>query len=273
MTTDRGDYLLGTHDEELRRLGLQHHVWRARVLDAWRRAGVRAGSTVIDAGAGPGWATADLAESVGPGGRVWALERSDRYIDVLSERARVLGHHQVTPVQIDLAADALPVSEADVLWMRWVLCFLAEPARVLAKLAQALRPGGVAVLHEYVHWETHALYPAPKPAYDRFVRLTLEDWRASGGEPNVGRDLPRWCEDAGLRVREVRALGEIVRPSEVMWNWPAGFARSHARHLVAGGKADAVWADALNAELDAAERDPASMIVTPYLMEVTAERD
>lgn len=156
--------------------------------------------------------------------------------------------------------------------MRWVLCFLPDPAEVLARLAEALKPGGVAVLHEYVHWETHALYPAPKPAYEQFVRLTLGDWRASGGEPNVGRELPRWCEAAGLRIREVRALGEIVRPTEVIWNWPAGFARSHARHLVAASKADADWAEALHAELDAAERDPASMIVTPYLMEVIAER-
>ncbi len=30
-TTDR-DYVLGTHDEELERLGLQHRVWRPRMV-------------------------------------------------------------------------------------------------------------------------------------------------------------------------------------------------------------------------------------------------
>jgi hypothetical protein len=34
------DYVLCTHDEEIARLGLQHAVWRPRVLDAWRRAGI-----------------------------------------------------------------------------------------------------------------------------------------------------------------------------------------------------------------------------------------
>ena len=50
------DYVLGTHDEEIERLGLQHRVWRPRMLEAWRRAGVTVGSRVIDIGAGPGYA-------------------------------------------------------------------------------------------------------------------------------------------------------------------------------------------------------------------------
>jgi ubiquinone/menaquinone biosynthesis C-methylase UbiE len=61
------DYLLGTHDEEVERLGLQHRVWRPRASDAWRRAGFTTGQTLLDVGCGPGWATLDLAEIVGPG--------------------------------------------------------------------------------------------------------------------------------------------------------------------------------------------------------------
>ena len=37
MTMER-DYVLGTHDEELARLGLQHRVWRRVVLDCWEKA-------------------------------------------------------------------------------------------------------------------------------------------------------------------------------------------------------------------------------------------
>ena len=33
------DYLLGTRDDEIERLGLQHRVWRPQVLACWRRAG------------------------------------------------------------------------------------------------------------------------------------------------------------------------------------------------------------------------------------------
>ena len=37
-SSDR-DYVLGTHDEEIARLGLQHRVWRPMVLECWYRAG------------------------------------------------------------------------------------------------------------------------------------------------------------------------------------------------------------------------------------------
>ena len=64
-TRDR-DYVLGTHDEEIARLGLQHRVWRPRALDAWTRAGFTQGQTLLDVGCGPGHASVDLAELVGP---------------------------------------------------------------------------------------------------------------------------------------------------------------------------------------------------------------
>ena len=35
-TMSDGDYVLGTQDDEVQRLGLQHRVWRGRVLEAFR---------------------------------------------------------------------------------------------------------------------------------------------------------------------------------------------------------------------------------------------
>ena len=51
------DYVLGTHDEEIARLGLQHRVWRPTVLECWQRAGISRGNKVVDVGAGPGFAS------------------------------------------------------------------------------------------------------------------------------------------------------------------------------------------------------------------------
>src|SRR3954466_722980 len=76
------DYVLGTHDEEVARLGLQHLVWRPIASDCWRRAGITIGSRVLDVGAGPGYATIDLAEIVGPTGEVLGVERSARFLEV-----------------------------------------------------------------------------------------------------------------------------------------------------------------------------------------------
>src|SRR5437762_9184511 len=87
MAAER-DYVLGTHEEELARLGLQHRVWRPVVLDCWQRAGLTGGKRVLDVGAGPGYATVDLAEIVAPTGEVVALERSQNFIRAMEATCR-----------------------------------------------------------------------------------------------------------------------------------------------------------------------------------------
>src|SRR5881296_4473326 len=102
------DYVLGTHDEELLRLGLQHRVWRPVVLDCWQKAGITIGKRVLDVGAGPGYAAVDLAEIVGPTGGVVALERSQNFVRAMREACRV---HSLTNIKIhelDLMTDDLP---------------------------------------------------------------------------------------------------------------------------------------------------------------------
>src|SRR5947209_5485905 len=103
-----GDYILGTHDEELERLGLQHRVWRPHVLDCWSRAGISGGKRVIDIGAGPGYAATDLAEIVGRTGQVVAVERSPKFVQALRERTRSQRLTNIEIHELDLMADNLP---------------------------------------------------------------------------------------------------------------------------------------------------------------------
>src|SRR5258706_1162201 len=103
----RGDYVLGTQDDEIARLGLQHQVWRPRMLDAWRRAGITRGSRVLDVGAGPGYATLALAETVGPDGNVVALERSPRFAAELRSRVSQRGLANVRVSEMDLMHDVI----------------------------------------------------------------------------------------------------------------------------------------------------------------------
>src|SRR5207237_10383091 len=101
MAADR-DYLLGTHEEELARLGLQHRVWRPTALDCWQRAGITVGKRILDVGAGPGYAAIDLAEIVGPNGEVVALERSHKFVAALKETCRLRSITNVKVHELDL---------------------------------------------------------------------------------------------------------------------------------------------------------------------------
>src|SRR5215472_18130098 len=102
------DYVLGTHLQELARLGLQHRVWRPVVLDCWQRAGLTVGKRVLDVGAGPGYAAIDLAEIVGPTGEVIALERSRNFIRAIEQACRARSLSNIRIHQLDLMTDELP---------------------------------------------------------------------------------------------------------------------------------------------------------------------
>ena len=264
------DYVLGTHDAEIERLGLQHRVWRPRALEAWRRGGVTAGQTVIDVGAGPGFATLDLAEIVGPAGRVIAVERSARFLSALDARARALGVANVSTNEADLL-DLPPMDAvADALWCRWVLCFVADPRAALRRMLAMLKPGGTAIFHEYADYRSWRFAPR-RPALERYVDAVMTSWRATGGEPDIALDLAGWLAAEGLSV-EVRPIIDAVAPSSDIWRWPASFVESGSARLVELGYLAAGDSDAVRRELAAASADPASLMITPLVLELIARR-
>lgn len=271
MSAKERSYLLGTHDLEISRLGLQHRVWRPRVLDAWRRAGITVGSRIVDAGAGPGFAALDLAEIVGPQGRVHALERSRHFLDHLEQTAERRGLDNIETANLDLVTDPLPVTEADAFWIRWVLAFVSDPETVLAKLAETLRPGGVAVIHEYLDYSTWSFAPNSQVQRE-FLDFVIKDWRAAGGEPDIGRSLPRLLPKAGLRIRELRPIVDVIGPSNFVWQWPASFVETYPDHLAESGKVEPAWAERVKADFRSAESDPDTVMVTPMVLEVIAEK-
>lgn len=260
-----GDYVLGTEEDEIERLGLQHRVWRARVLDAWERAGIAAGQTVLDVGAGPGWASADLAAVVGPAGRVIALERSESFLAAL--RARSPANVEVRAH--DVAEDPFGEGFADAAWCRWVLSFVAAPERTVGHIARALKPGGAAVFHEYADYRAWQMMP-PDGDLDRFRSLVMQSWRDSGGEPDVGLRLPDWLHEAGLEIVEARPLIEIVGRSDLSWQWPAAFMAVNARRLAALGYCGSDEADRFASALDRAP--PRARMITPLVAEVIARK-
>jgi SAM-dependent methyltransferase len=263
------DYVLGTEEEEIARLGLQHRVWRARMLEGWARAGIAPGMNVIDVGAGPGFAAADLAEVVGPRGRVIALERSDRFAAAARDRAARLGLGHLEVREQDVCETGFGAGVAHAAWCRWVLSFVADPARTVAHIAAALKPGGVAIFHEYADYGAWRTMP-PDPDVEHFPTLVMKSWRDSGGEPDIALQLPKLLADAGLELAEARPLIEIVGPADFTWRWPAAFMAVNARRLEELGYATAEEAARFADALDRVP--PGTRMITPLVAEVIARK-
>jgi SAM-dependent methyltransferase len=265
------EYVLGTHDEEIARLGLQHAVWRPRVLDAWRRAGFTREQQIVDFGAGPGYASLDLADVVGPAGEVLALDRSARFLNHLEGSALSRGVSQIRTREIDLQCERLGADSADGAWCRWIFTFLPSPREALEGLVRAVRPGGSIVIHEYVEYATWRLVPRV-PSFEAFISAVMASWRMEGGEPSVGVELVPWLEAAGCRIDEVRAICDVVGPADFVWQWPTGFFETGLTRLVELGRVSAAEACGMRADFSAALKAPHTRVVTPLLCEIIATR-
>jgi SAM-dependent methyltransferase len=270
MTVER-DYLLGTHDEEIERLGLQHRVWREHALKGWARAGITTGDVVIDVGCGPGYAALDLADLVGPTGKVVALDQSERFLSALRHAAEAHGLHHVVPYSVDLGSDDWPDVVADAAWCRWVAAFLPDPGVMVNRLARALRPGGVLVAHEYADYRSWKLLP-PSAEFDAFVDGVITSWRGSGGEPDAGLSLPAQLEAAGFEILSLTPIVSVASPADLIWQWPRAFMDVGLRRLVSLGQIDATGASSMWEDFLMREADGHTRMLTPLVLETVARR-
>jgi len=265
------EYVLGTHDDEITRLGLQHRAWRAIVAEAWQSAGICSGQTVLDVGCGPGYASLDLAETVGPQGRVEAIDKSERFLKALEVMRSERGLDNINVHRADLEADVFPNIRAHRVWCRWVLCFVRNPRELVAKMANSFESSGTIVIHEYFDYATWR--GAPRcPEIEEFVRAVMSSWRATGGEPDIALQIPHWLEELELQLVHVRPIVNVVAPGSMLWSWLRRFIEVGRQQLVdlgylQGARSEKIW-DAFTAF----ESAPQNRMVTPGVLEIIARR-
>jgi len=270
MATER-DYVLGTHEEELARLGLQHRIWRPIAQSGWQKAGITLGSRVLDLGAGPGYATTDLAEIVGPSGSVTALERSSNFVRALRERSAARSLTNITIHELDLMTDELPEGPYDFSWCRWVASFVTDPALLVQKLSRILPRGSKAIFHEYGHYLTWRFIPR-LPSQEKFAREVKASWTAAGGKADVALDLPGYLTANGFRLSWVSPLIYCVAQNDYMWQWPASFIGIGLARLQELGRIDEAFAQKVKDEFASAGANPEARLITPLVLEIVAER-
>ncbi|MGI8891564.1 MAG: class I SAM-dependent methyltransferase [Chthoniobacterales bacterium] len=270
MATER-DYILGTHDEEIARLGLQHRVWQPITLRCWQKAGLTTGSRVLDLGAGPGYAAVDLAEIVGPAGKVVALERSGKFIQSMKERCGGRGLENVEIHELDLMIDELPGNSFDFSWCRWVASFVTEPRLLVEKLGRVMRPGGASIFYEYAHYLTWRFIPR-LPNQERFAQEVKASWAAVSGKADVALDLPVYLASSGFVLRSIKPRIYCVSPTEYMWQWPSSFVGIGLARLLELGRIDADFAARVQNDVTAAGQNPEALMVTPMVLEIVAEK-
>ncbi|WP_426566831.1 class I SAM-dependent methyltransferase [Angustibacter sp. McL0619] len=192
-------YALGRTRQEYERLRRQAQQWEGateRVLD---RVGLPLGARCLDAGCGPGETMRQLAQRVGPRGRVVGIDVDETLGGLAVDRLQRDGHQQCSFVAHDLVEGG-PILEGpfDLVYARLLLFHLPSRVEVLARLWDAVAPGGYLVVQDY---DMSAVGAAPPLAgADRVGELIIRSFGAAGCEIRVGSLLPRLFIEAGVGV-------------------------------------------------------------------------
>lgn len=148
---------------------------------------------LLDIGCGPGSITIDLARRVG---RAIGIDAAPEAIDRARRDAAAGGCQSVEFRSGDVYN--LPFADAtvDVVYAHQVLQHLAEPVAALREARRVLRPGGILAVRDSDYGTM--VHDPHEPRIDRWLELYDSVARRNGGEPNAGRMLYRWVEEAGF---------------------------------------------------------------------------
>jgi ubiquinone/menaquinone biosynthesis C-methylase UbiE len=210
------------------------------------------GMRVLDLASGTGEPAISLAQRVGPGGSVTAVDQSSELLEIAAERARDKNLLNFTTQQAD--AHQLPFADAsfDLATCRFGVMFFSDAKRALGELRRVLKPGARACFAawgpmEQPYWQTtmmivhrHVGGPLLQPGASDLFRYaaagSLSEALSAAGFPEVeesARNLP-WTwpgsaeDDADEDAEDVfeyvcavaapfRAMLERVRAED----WPA----------------------------------------------------
>lgn len=211
----KGEYVLATGATAANRLRILHSIYGPGARRLLEQAGIRRGMRVADLGCGVGMVTQLLAELVGPTGEVVGVDFSAAQL----EQARTLLPAALTNVSF-IAASATDTGLAresfDLVYCRFLLIHLTEPALALREMHYLLKPNGILVCED---GDLTSAGSEPPSKLQDFSDL-------------FGRLGPKWGVDYTLGRRLFQmVLAANFAPPEITLNQPV-FARGENKRLL-----------------------------------------
>lgn len=198
-------YIHGTEPSEQERLAGLNRITNAAFIQFLN---VSAGTRVLEVGSGLGILANEVAAAV-PGVDVIGIEVSAEQLAAARPNPRV------TFVQGDAHSLEFPDGTFDLVYARYLLEHVMDPARVIQEMRRVTKPGGrVAVCENDV---SLLRFDPPVPAFDRAWEAFTRFQATLGGDGLIGRRLFRLFRSAGFSAIELS-----VQP-EVHWHGSAGY--------------------------------------------------
>lgn len=189
------------------------------------KASPRTGEQILDLGCGTGATAFDLAERVGPEGRIMAVDISAPLLAHARARTPSGLASRIEFLEADAQIFAFPAGRFDALVSRFGSMFFAEPAVAFRNLRRALRSGGRLHLAAWGPSEVNPWFTIPRDAaVARLGRPAPVPPTAPGPLAFADRDrVLDILRDAGFAAPEAEAVtveleppGDIQEVAELM---------------------------------------------------------
>ena len=252
---ERDDYVLGHTAREYQRLVIQSRVWEPSTRLALERVGLSTGARALDVGCGPGETMRLMAERVAVTGSVVGLDLDANLGTVALEALRRRGPDIYRFVAGDISQmPAVSGGPFDLVFARLLLFHMLQPAQILQRLWEWVKPGGVLLVMDY---DTTGIRSLPQhPAIERSLRLITDAFRRAGRDIEIGSRMPCLFDEAGVGTPDGCDVTSVILPAAPSTAMLRELLASLRPLMIRSRLADGPALDNLDKELVAASSTP-----------------
>jgi ubiquinone/menaquinone biosynthesis C-methylase UbiE len=172
---------------------------REVVLEALQ---LQPGESVLDIGTGPGFLAVEMADAVGPGGKIRGIDQSEPMLEMARKRC---ASKSWVSFQAGVATD-LPAGDAtfDVAVSVQVYEYIPDVAKALSEMYRVIRPGGRAAIVS-TDWDAIAWHASDSVRMSRVLSAFAEHCAYTA----LPRTLAPQLRQAGFVLKEQRVIPQF----------------------------------------------------------------
>jgi len=261
-------YVLRGGREGYERLRLLARARRADTLALFDLAAVQPGWRCLDVGCGGGEVAFEVARLVGPSGYVTGLDMNEVSLDLARGAAadRGVGNAEFRVADVNEWREP---AAYDLVYCRFLLHHLRRPVDLLARMWEAVRPGGVLVVEDA---DFDGLFcDPPNDGFAFYAGLYPRVLARRGGDHTAGRKLRRHALEAGVPEPRLRLAQGVQSAGDTKY-LPLTTLEGIADAAVAEGLATAAEIEAAATSLRAFIEEPRTTIGDPRTFQLWAPR-
>jgi len=189
------DYIIKGGSEGKARLDVLGSILDTHTIKLLEQGERLDGKKFLDLGCGGGNMSRNAARLVGDKGNVTAIDFDAEILSLAQKQAGEEGIRNISFRSMD-AYELDYDSTFDIVYSRFLLSHLTDPAKVLSNMLRALRPGG-RLLIEDIDFSGHFCFP-PSKGFDLYLHYFTTAARNNHQNPDIGLSLFKLFNDAGV---------------------------------------------------------------------------